>query len=127
MTTAHWHDLLVPTLMPDAPAGHVRMRADVLPSKVYGANVRSIARWSEWERIRLGVTARAGNLCQICDGESHGPSGKLQRPDCYEIWGFEERDNRLTQALAGLIALGKACPTPSARVEPPTTTRWWRS
>ncbi|WP_316292199.1 hypothetical protein, partial [Clavibacter michiganensis] len=32
---ADWHDLFVPTLMPDAPAGHVRMRADVLPSKVF--------------------------------------------------------------------------------------------
>jgi hypothetical protein len=109
MTTAAWHDLFVPTLIPDAPAGHVRMRADVLPSKVFGSNVRSIARWSEWERIRLAVAARAGNLCQICGGESHGPYGKVQRPDCHEIWRFEERDNGLTQVLAGLIALCKAC------------------
>ncbi len=109
MTTADWHDLFVPTLMPDAPAGHVRMRADVLPSKVFGSHVRSIARWSEWERIRLGVAASAGIQCHISGGESHGPDGKVQRPDCHEIWRFEERDHGLTQVLAGLIALCKPC------------------
>ncbi|KZX22344.1 hypothetical protein [Rathayibacter tanaceti] len=109
MTTADWHDLFVPTLMPDAPAGHVRMRADVLPPQVFGSNVRKIARESEWDRIRLGVSARAGKLCQICGGESYGPYRKVQHPDCHEIWRFEERSDGLTQVLAGLIALCKTC------------------
>jgi hypothetical protein len=91
------------------PAGQVRMRADVLPPSVFGSNVRVIARESEWDRIRLGVSARAGKRCEICGGESYGPHRKVQHPDCHEIWRFEVRDGVVTQVLAGLIALCKRC------------------
>ena len=109
MTDQDWTDLFLPTLMPDAPTGHVRMRADVLPPSVFGSNVRGIARESEWDRIRLGVSSRAGKLCEICGGESYGPHQKVQHPDCHEIWRFEMRDGVATQVLAGLIALCKRC------------------
>jgi hypothetical protein len=109
MTDQDWTDVFLPTLMPDAPAGHVRMRADVLPPSVFGSNVRGIARESEWDRIRLGVSARAGKLCEICSRESYGPHRKVQHPDCHEIWRFEMRDDVVTQVLAGLIALCKRC------------------
>jgi hypothetical protein len=85
------------------------MRADVLPPSVFGSNVRGIARESEWDRIRLAVSARAGKLCEICGDQSHGPFGKVQHPDCHEIWRFEVRDGVATQVLAGLIALCKRC------------------
>ena len=85
------------------------MRADVLPLSVFGSNVRGIARYSEWERIRLLVSARAGKRCEICEGESHGPRQKVQHPDCHEIWRFELRDGAITQTLVGFIALCKKC------------------
>ncbi|GAB3615903.1 hypothetical protein GCM10027416_04600 [Okibacterium endophyticum] len=109
MTDQDWTDLFLPTLMPDAPAGHVRMRADVLPPSVFGSNVRGIARESEWDRIRLGISARAGKLCEICGGESLGPHRKVQHPDCHEIWRFDICDGVVTQVLADLIALCKRC------------------
>jgi hypothetical protein len=109
MTGENWTDLFLPTLMPSAPAGHVRMRADVLPPSVFGSNVRGIARESEWDRIRLGVSARAGKRCEMCGGKSHGPHRKVQHPDCHETWRFEVRDGVVTQVLAGLIALCKRC------------------
>lgn len=109
MTDQDWTNLFLPTLLPDAPVSHVRMRADVLPPSVFGSNVRGIARESEWDRIRLGVSARAGKLCEICGGESYGPHRKVQHPDCHEIWRFEMRHGVITQVLAGLIALCKRC------------------
>lgn len=104
-----WTSVFLPTLMPNAPVGHPPMRADVLPPRVCGSNVRGIARESEWDRIRLAVSARAGKLCEICGDQSHGPFGKVQHPDCHEIWRFEMRDGIVTQVLAGLIALCKRC------------------
>ncbi|WP_238579690.1 hypothetical protein [Agreia bicolorata] len=102
-------DLLLPTLLPHSPAGHVRMRADALPTNVFGSNVRGIARESEWDRIRLAVSARAGKRCEICGGESLGPKRRVQHPDCHEIWRFELRESEVVQVLAGLIALCKKC------------------
>ncbi|PPH67643.1 hypothetical protein C5C45_08725 [Rathayibacter rathayi] len=55
------------------------------------------------------MSARAGKLCEICGDQSHGPFGKVQHPDCHEIWRFEMRDGVVTQVLAGLIALCKRC------------------
>lgn len=104
-----WTSVFMPTLTPDAPVGHPRMRADVLPPSVFGSNVRGIARESEWDRIRLAVSARAGKLCQMCGDQSYGPLGKVQHPGCHEIWRFEMRDGAVTQVLAGLIALCKRC------------------
>ncbi|WP_219817265.1 hypothetical protein [Rathayibacter tritici] len=109
MMDQDWTSVFLPALMPDAPAGHPRMRADVLPPSVFGSNVRGIARESEWDRTRLAVSARAGKLCEICGDQSHGPFGKVQHPDCHEIWRFEMRDGVVTQVLAGLIALCKRC------------------
>ncbi|MGA1836396.1 hypothetical protein VD659_05625 [Herbiconiux sp. 11R-BC] len=102
-------DLLLPTLLPNSPVGHIRMRADALPTNVFGSNVRGIARESEWDRIRLAVSARAGKRCQICGGESFGPKRRVQHPDCHEIWRFELREGGVVQVLAGLIALCKKC------------------
>jgi hypothetical protein len=102
-------DLLLPTLLPNSPVGHIRMRADALPSNVFGSNVRGIARESEWDRIRLAVSARAGKHCEICGGESFGPKRRVQHPDCHEIWRFELRETGIVQVLAGLIALCKKC------------------
>jgi hypothetical protein len=104
-----WTSVFLPTLMPDAPVDRPHMRAAVLPPSVFGSNVRGVARESEWDRIRLAVSARAGKLCESRGDQSHGPFGKIQHPDGHEIWRFEMRDGIVTQVLAGLIALCKRC------------------
>ncbi|OII41451.1 hypothetical protein BIU99_17835 [Plantibacter sp. MMLR14_011] len=45
----------------------------------------------------------------MCGDQSYGPFGKVQHPDCHEIWRFEMSDGVITQVLAGLIALCKRC------------------
>ena len=85
------------------------MRADALPTNVFGSNVRGIARESEQDRIRLGVSARAGKHCEICGSESHGPMRRVQHSDCHEVWRFELREAGMVQVLGGLIALCKKC------------------
>lgn len=45
----------------------------------------------------------------MCGDQSHGLFGKVQHPDCHEIWRFEMSDSVVTQVLAGLIALCKRC------------------
>ncbi|WP_104081094.1 hypothetical protein [Cryobacterium sp. Y11] len=45
----------------------------------------------------------------MCGDESLGSGGKAQRPDCHELWVFEDRGGVLVQRLDRLVALCKGC------------------
>jgi hypothetical protein len=56
------------------------------------------------------VCAAAGDRCEICGRESFAGKGHAwRRPDCHEVWSFEDADGRDVQRLARLIALCPSC------------------
>jgi len=73
---------------------------DMLPSNVWQANLRTLLKEEEWDRLRKFCYQAAGNTCVACGsrGEPH--------VEAHEAWRFDEASGR--QILTGLLCL---CPT----------------
>lgn len=104
-------DLLAVDTLPGIEANDgVRVRFDMLPSEVWGSNLRTILTRTEWDRLRMQVCEMAGNKCQLCGGSVTSPRGDRNRPDCHERWSFEALgEGRGVQRLVQLVALCPEC------------------
>jgi 5-methylcytosine-specific restriction endonuclease McrA len=101
-----------------APAGrtprpgelsHGQLRCDLLPSSTWGSNLRGVFSRQDWDALRIPVCAAAGHVCEVCGSVALTDSGRKRRPDCHELWIFEERKGRAVQLLDRLIALCPDC------------------
>ncbi|MEV6527691.1 hypothetical protein AB0M43_37790 [Longispora sp. NPDC051575] len=90
----------------------VVLRADMLPTGVWGSNLRGILSRDQWAGLRIPVAEAAGGVCEICGKPSVNDEGRKVRPDCHERWSFDMRPGSVllaVQTLTGLIALCKVC------------------
>ena len=78
------------------------LQIELVPRTSWGANLRSMLRRKDWDRLRKDQYAQAGNVCEICGGK-----GKRHPVECHEIWSYNETD--FVQKLEGLIALCPGC------------------
>ncbi|MDI6105684.1 hypothetical protein QLQ12_44600 [Actinoplanes sp. NEAU-A12] len=95
--------------LPDADAaGGVRIRADMLPPRTHGSNIRALVSAQRWDDLRRPVCDAAGRRCEICRGVSVR-GGRVILPDCHEKWRFETRNGVPVQRLQRLVALCAGC------------------
>lgn len=91
------------------PIGPGVIYPDLLPSNVWGSNLRGIFSRDQWDTLRLPVCAAADNRCEVCDEHSIDDRGRQRRPDCHELWHFESTGKSKLQRLIRLIALCVDC------------------
>lgn len=99
-------------LQPDIdilPIGPGVIHPDLLPSSVWGSNLRGIFSSEEWDALRLPVCAAADNRCEVCGEHSVDERGRQRRPDCHELWHFDSTCGARVQRLIRLIALCVDC------------------
>lgn len=72
---------------------------DPVPECNWGINLSHLLPRNKWDIIRKNVYRQYNYKCGIC--------GTSERLNCHEIWVLD--DDKLTQKLAGLIALCKKC------------------
>lgn len=91
------------------PIGPGVIHPDLLPSNVWGSNLRGIFSRDQWDALRLPVCAAAGNRCEVCREPSVDERGRPRRPDCHELWHFDSTGETRVQRLIRLIALCVNC------------------
>lgn len=98
------------TVIQSPSIGPGRLYPDLLPENVWGSNLRGILTRGEWDRLRIPVCERAGNVCEVCGRAGFDPdTGRHRRPDCHELWSFEIHGDRFVQRLDRLISLDAGC------------------
>jgi hypothetical protein len=103
-------ELLGGAVIQSPSIGPGRIYPDMLPENVWGSNLRGILTRTEWDRLRVPVCERAGNVCEVCSRAGFDPdTRRWRRPDCHELWSFEIRGDRFVQRLDRLIALDADC------------------
>ena len=80
----------------------MKLTIELIPSSLFGVNLRTALPSSEWDRLRREVYAAAGHRCELCGGR--GPRHPVE---CHERWEYDEEKH--VQRLVGLIALCPAC------------------
>lgn len=92
----------VPELLPgEDRAFGAGLFVDMVPRSCWFTNVRTCVSPQDWERLRRMVTARAGQLCEVCsDGPGRAVSRRL---DVHERWAYDNANG--VQALRRLICL----------------------
>jgi hypothetical protein len=100
-------------LSPDVsilPIGPGVLYPDLLPSNVWGSNLRGILSRPEWDRLRMPVAQAADMRCEVCRQPSRNGQTRARRtPDCHELWYFESVGDSKVQRLLRLIALCVEC------------------
>lgn len=91
------------------PIGPGVIHPDLLPSNVWGSNLRGIFSRDQWDALRLPVCAAADNRCEVCREPSVDERGRSRRPDCHELWHFDSTGGAKVQRLIRLIALCVDC------------------
>ena len=81
----------------DGPA----LRPWLVPSPLWGKNLRAILSTEDWDRVRRHAYEEAGRRCRVCGGR--GPKWPVEADE-----GFAYDDEALTHTLMGVIGL---CPT----------------
>lgn len=77
----------------------MRLKLELIPTPLWGKNLRTILKPYEWRAIRLDYLSRARNTCEIC-GAKIGDEG-VTKLFCHEHWEYD--DNLHVQKLAGLV------------------------
>lgn len=92
------------------PIGPGVLYPDLLPSNVWGSNLRGILSRGEWDRLRMPVAEAADMCCEVCKQPSRNAQTRtIRTPDCHELWHFESVGDRKVQRLLRLIALCVEC------------------
>jgi len=78
------------------------LEVELVPATVWGANLRSILKPAEWDRLRKAVYERAGHRCEICGGK-----GRKHPVEAHEKWEYD--DTAHVQKLVGIEALCPDC------------------
>ncbi|MBM7826117.1 hypothetical protein [Microbacterium aurum] len=81
----------------------IALRADRLPSTVWGSNLRAFLPRAGWQSLSRQTTERAGRQCEVCGMQA--PAARTL--DCNELWSFDAETS--TQSLVGGIALCEWC------------------
>lgn len=77
------------------------LRPWLVPSPLWGKNLRAILSKDDWDRVRRHAYEEAGRRCRVCGG--CGPQWPVEADE-----GFAYDDDALTHTLMGVIGL---CPT----------------
>lgn len=77
------------------------LRPWLIPSPLWGKNLRAILSTEEWDRVRRHAYEESGRRCRACGGR--GPRWPVEADE-----GFAYDDEGLTHTLMGVIGL---CPT----------------
>lgn len=75
---------------------------ELVPSTSWFNSVRSAVTKKQWDYLKSQVSAKAGNVCEICGG-----IGYKHPVECHEIWHYDSK--KLIQKLEGMIALCPNC------------------
>ncbi|MFC4060594.1 hypothetical protein ACFOWE_20010 [Planomonospora corallina] len=86
---------------PDLVPG--RLNTDLLPPDAWGSDLRSIVSVADWNRLRDTIPS----WCEMCMTPRRGERGRIRRPDCHELWAFD--DVHHVQKLRRLVALCADC------------------
>jgi hypothetical protein len=78
------------------------IRPWLVPSPLWGVNLRALLEKTQWDRIRRDAYARAGRRCKVCGGK-----GEKWPVEADEAWDYD--DDRCVQTLKGVIALCPLC------------------
>ena len=76
-----------------------KLTFEMVPEECWYANLRSILKSEEWDRVRRDAYARAGRRCCVC-----GVSGRLE---AHEKWSYDEK--KALQKLEDVVALCPNC------------------
>lgn len=77
----------------------MRLELELVPSDLWGRNLRTKLKPREWRAVRLDALSRANNTCGIC-GAKIGDEG-VTKLLCHEQW--EYNDTLHIQKLVGLV------------------------
>lgn len=76
-----------------------KLMFELVPEECWYANLRSVLKPADWDKIRKAAYARAHYKCSVC-----GRSGRLE---AHERWRYDEE--RAVQTLETVVALCKNC------------------
>jgi 5-methylcytosine-specific restriction endonuclease McrA len=79
-----------------------RLTVELVPKTCHCSNLRSELPRADWDRLRRLCYHQAGYRCEVCGGR-----GDRHPLECHEVWEYD--DDRMVQALAGVVALCPAC------------------
>lgn len=97
-----------PALQPYIPRMHRPglvgpvIRPWLVPSPLWGINLRALLPKQQWDVVRRDAYARAGKRCIVCGGR-----GDKWPVEADEAWDYD--DERCVQTLKGVIALCPRC------------------
>jgi len=78
------------------------LTVELVPSTVWGANLRSELPKDQWDLLRKACYAKAHHRCEVCGGK--GPRHPVE---CHEVWSYD--DDTHVQKLVRLISLCPSC------------------
>lgn len=77
-----------------------KLEFELVPEACWYANLRSILKPKDWDKVRYDAYARANGKCMIC--------GKAtRRLEAHEKWSYDEK--RALQRLEDVVALCREC------------------
>ena len=97
-----------PRLRPFVPRMHrpdlagPAIRPWLVPSPLWGKNLRALLLPQQWDEVRRAAYGRAGYRCIVCGGR--GPEWPVEAD---EAWSYD--DERLIHKLVGVVALCPDC------------------
>lgn len=89
----------------DREFGGSKLFVDLVPASCWFTNVRYCIDPDDWERLGKGIRARAGQVCEVCNGAADPDNGVLL--EAHERWHFD--DDTGVQTLKRIICLCTAC------------------
>ena len=75
------------------------LEIEMVPSSMWGYNLRSILTTDKWDELRRFVYSRAKHKCEIC-----GAKGRME---AHEIWSYDMKTS--IQKLEDLVCLCNKC------------------
>ncbi len=79
-----------------------KLTVELVPSPLWGDNLRRLLSADSWSRLSKACYLRADNLCEIC-----GRKGNRHPVECHEIWEYDDKTR--IQTLKGVTSLCPAC------------------
>ncbi|MBQ8295047.1 MAG: HNH endonuclease [Clostridia bacterium] len=77
-----------------------KLTFEMVPEECWYANLRSVLKPADWDRVRRDAYARANGKCMIC-------GRRATRLEAHEKWSYD--DKKALQKLEDVVALCHAC------------------
>lgn len=80
----------------------LKLRVEMVPSQLWGENLRAVLTRTEWNRLRDGTLQKEGLKCSVC-----GREAESRDLNCDEVWKYDRKAHVAT--LVGLRIVCRVC------------------